>query len=163
MEYFKNTSGFQQALADSRAQVLAGAVGKLTPEESDAYDATMATFATVVGLRSLTRASSAQFSIQRIESELPTIGINTLNSRTFYNKLSRFGEEIYNGARTIPRMVFDKPGEYEFYQSLPTRAKALKEGQPAGGRFPVVAPDKKTYYFDTQAEANTFKKVAGIR
>ena len=119
-KYVSDASGLSQAKADAHAAVLRGAVGKLSPEEMAAYDATMAMYATAVGLRSLTRASSSASSVGRIESELPIIGINTPDSASFYNKLKRLAEEISNGSRGIPNQMFNNPGEREFYATLPT-------------------------------------------
>lgn len=89
-----------QAGASAQAKTLRGVIDKMTPEERDAYDSTMATMSTMAGLRSISRQSAAIGSLQLIERELPKIGINTTSSRQFYDQLQRTAGAIATFANT---------------------------------------------------------------
>jgi hypothetical protein len=119
-QLIENEGGVPNALAKSQSDVMQKAVGELTPEERQAYDATMSLYGTVIGLRSLTKASGAQFSVRQLENELPIIGINSVSSSQVYNRLSRLAEQVYNGTKGNP--VFKK-SERDFYDSQASKMK----------------------------------------
>jgi hypothetical protein len=144
MQLLKNYGGIPQALAASRSKIMQDAIGKLTPEERDAYDSTISSMSTVIGLRSLTKAPATQFSIRAIERELPIVGVNTTDSRQFYDKLGRLGEVVYNGTRGVPPGMFD-PKEIENIRRAPAELAKKKAAAPTGGgqtsgAAPKVAP-----------------------
>jgi hypothetical protein len=128
--------GMPQALADAKAAVQREVVSALTPEEQDAYDATITAFSSTVGLRSLTKASAAEFSVRAIERDIPVIGVNTTSSRMFYDKLAHLGELANNGAKTINDSVMP-PSEKQFYQKKLEDLRTLK-----GKRGALSSPPK---------------------
>jgi hypothetical protein len=108
-------AGVPQALAAAKAQVQQSVLDDLTPEEQEAYDATISAFSSIVGLRSLTGASAAQFSVRALQQDVPVIGVTAKNSAQFKNKLSRAGEIAYNGSKTVSDSVMPK-NEKEYYK-----------------------------------------------
>jgi hypothetical protein len=127
--------GVPQALAESKAAVTGDAIKSLSPQERDAYDAIMSTYGAVVGLRSLTKASAAQFSVKKLEQELPLPGINSTSSRQYYDQLSRLAEQVYNGTRTLGDAVMPKE-EKEFYKKQVGELLKLKQGGSASRTSP---------------------------
>lgn len=97
--------GIPQRLVEGQVANMKDALADLSPEEMEAYNAIMSTYGTVVGLRSLTKASAAQFSIRRLEQEIPIPGWNSHSSKDFYDKMSRLAQEVYGGSRTIPESM----------------------------------------------------------
>jgi len=77
-------------------------ISKLTPEETEAFNAEISSISTVVGLRALTSASSAQFSVKALERDIPIPGFNVFNSAAFNDKMARLAENVYSGSRTVP-------------------------------------------------------------
>jgi hypothetical protein len=124
------------AIADQTNNIMQQAIQSLTKEEREAYDATISTFSTIVGLRSLTRASAAQASVAAIEREIPTIGLFTADSANFNDKLQHLGEVVFNGSKGIPKSMWDQtPGLYEHIQTLPSRMREQRQqGAGGGGR-----------------------------
>lgn len=149
----QNYFGVPQTLADQQTKIMQGAMAKLTPEEREAYDATMSSFSTIVGLRSLTRASAAQSSVQAIEREMPVIGVNTFDSSQFADQLQRLAEVVTNGVKGIPPGMLDSklvqrvnqlPGEMQKLKSGPAKAPASKSAPKTADDFfkahPELAP-----------------------
>ncbi len=134
----KNWIGIPQALSGAKAAVFQSAMAKMTPEERRAYNATMSAFSTIVGLRSLTKASAAQFSARAIEREMPVIGVNTYNSAQFRDQLSHLAEVVYNGTAGVPAAMW-RPGEVEQIKSLPS---ALGKTAPESGSGSAAPWDK---------------------
>ena len=125
MEKYFGVPAAQAAQVNETAQK---AVQDLTPEEREAYDATMSTFATVVGLRSLTKASASAASVGTIEREIPTIGLYTADSQQYLDKLQHLAEIVYNGSKGVPKGMWDQnPGLYEFIQQLPSQTGQMKK------------------------------------
>ena len=80
----------------------------MSPEEKEAYDSIMSSFSTVVGLRSLTKASAAQASVSAIERELPVIGVNTFDSSSLPIRCSDWLEVVSYGVKVrIPKGMLD--------------------------------------------------------
>jgi hypothetical protein len=138
--------GVPTARANATNQIMQKAIQALTPEEREAYDATISTFSTIVGLRSLTKASAAQASVAAIEREIPTIGMFTADSNQFNDKLQHLGEVVYNGSLGVPQGMWNQnKGLYDYIQTLPTKARERRTqggGRSGGG-------GQKTY---TQAD-----------
>jgi len=124
-ELIGNYAGEPQALVGSQTAVLQDVIGSMAPREQEAYNATMAAFGTIIGMRSLTKASAAQFSIKALEREVPLFGINTFSKPQFYDKMAHLAEQVYNGSRTLPI----PQGEKDFYSN-----KVKEFRQMAGGR-----------------------------
>ncbi|HKS75092.1 MAG TPA: hypothetical protein VJQ82_17930 [Terriglobales bacterium] len=133
-----------QELADQQTKIMQEAMSKLTPEEREAYDATMSSFSTIVGLRSLTRASAAQSSVQAIEREMPVIGVNTFDSGQFADQLQRLSEVVNNGVKGIPSGMLD-PNLVKRINGLPAEMQKLKKG-------PAKAPTSKSTAPKTAAD-----------
>ena len=105
--------GLPQALASMQAEIMRNAEADLKkPMERNYYRAVMSAYGAMVGIRSLTKASAAQASVETIERELPLIGINTADREDYLVGLSRLAEIIYNGTKVLPLSKEDK----EFYK-----------------------------------------------
>lgn len=126
----QNYFGVPQKLAEQQTNIMQKAIGDLTPEEKEAYDSVMSSFSTVVGLRSLTRASAAQASVAAIERELPVIGVNTFDSRQYADQLQRLAEVVSNGTKGIPKGMID-PALVDRINRLPGEMQKLKNARPA--------------------------------
>jgi hypothetical protein len=113
----ETAGGYPQLLAQMQATVRDDAIGHLgSDRENDYYDSVMASYAAIVGLRSITRASAAQFSVATIERQMPLLGKNTFSTRQFYDHLARLAEEVYNGTRVMVDQVMPS-GEKQYYKS----------------------------------------------
>ena len=117
-------------VAEQQQQIMNDALTALTPEEREYYNSVMSSFSTIVGLRSLTRASAAQASVAAIERELPVIGVNTVDSNQFADQLQRLSEVVANGVKSIPKGGFDQKIRQRIEQ-LPKEMQALKRGGAA--------------------------------
>jgi hypothetical protein len=127
LEWMRIKTGLPQALADARARAMSSVKEKLTPQEQDAYNALMSAYGAVIGLRSLTKASAAKFSVQRLEQELPLPGVNSTSSRDYYDQLSRLAEQVYNGTRMLPMPENEKT----YYGQQVSELRKLKEAPPS--------------------------------
>jgi hypothetical protein len=160
MTLIKNTGGIPQAIAASQSRIMQDVIGKLTPEEKDAYDATMTTFSTMVGLRSLTKASAAMFSVKAIEREIPVIGVNTTSSRQFEDQLAHVAEIIYNGTRGVPEGMWDKQ-ELERIKSGPSYHMQRKlKTAPSGSGAALPKPGKPGDKLSVE-QASAYLRAAG--
>lgn len=135
----ENYFGVGPKVAEQQAKMMQDTIGSLTPEEREAYDATMSAFGTIVGLRALTKASAAQASVSTIEREMPVIGVNTTNSSQFYDQMQRLAEIVYNGTKGIPEGMWDK-GMLDRLKSLPNEMQKLKKGASASPSGKLSAP-----------------------
>lgn len=144
MQVLENAFGVPSKLAEQSAQIMQTAIAKLTPEEREAYNATMGAFGTIVGLRSLSRASASQASVATIEREMPVIGINTTDSKQFQDQMARLAEQIYNGTKGIPAAMWEKqtPGLLARIKGFPGEAKRNKSAPSPNGK--LSAPASKT-------------------
>jgi len=114
-------------VAEARRRIPQKSMAGMTPREKDALDASVISLSAMVALRSITGAGNAKFSTQALERDLPLIGVNTTDSRQFYNKMSHAAELIWDGARTTYRPLFDQESnEFEFYKNLVPKAIGLK-------------------------------------
>lgn len=100
--WLQNYFHVPQNIAAQQAGMMQDAIKDLTPEEQRAYDATMSAFGTIVGLRSLTRASAAQASVATIEREMPVLGVNSTSKAQFNDQMARLAEIVYNGTKGLP-------------------------------------------------------------
>jgi hypothetical protein len=132
-ELIGNYMGEPQALVGSQTKVLQDVIGSLPPREQEAYNATMASFGTIIGMRSLTKASAAQFSIKALEREVPLFGINTFSKPQFYDKMAHLAEQVYNGSRTLPIPQSEK----DYYANKVTEFRQMAGGRKGG---PSAAP-----------------------
>lgn len=132
-EWLQNALGVPPAVAGQQAKIMQDAISSLTPREQEYYDAVMTSFGTMVGLRSLTKASAALGSVAAIERELPVIGVNTTNSRQFADQSQRLAEEVYNGLQGISPKALQQaaPGLIEHLKSVPGEMQKLKDSTPS--------------------------------
>jgi hypothetical protein len=154
-------------MADARSQVLSGALGQFNQQELDAFDALANSVSTVIGLRSLTKASASNTSAKALENDIPIIGINTVNSHEFYNKMAKLATLVQNGSKGILPGALPKE-ESARYENLPSQIAKLATGGAVPSQTAKVSgltleyPDnkgamqKKT--FKTQAELDKVKK-----
>ncbi len=154
IQLIENAFGVPPKLAEQSAQIMQNALKDLTPEEREAYNATMSAFGTIVGLRSLTRASAAQSLVATIEREMPIIGVNTTNSDQFADQMTRLAEIVYNGTKGVPKAMWEQtPGLLDRIQKLPSEAKKMKKSgaspkgtlQPPADEVKVWNPDKGVF------------------
>lgn len=113
-QWLQNALGVPGAIADQKAQALRDTMKEMTPQEREAYDATMSEMSVMAGLRSLNKSSSALGSIKIIERELPKIGVNVADSRQFNDQLKRVASAIKNAINTpniFPKVRDPKTGE----------------------------------------------------
>jgi hypothetical protein len=145
--WLQNKLGVPGAVATQQANLIKQAMTAMTPEEREAYDATMAEMSVMAGLRSISKSSAAMGSIRLIENEIPKIGINTADSTQFIDQLQKTASAINNAVNTpgiFPRV--NKNGKQvpvgiqaemlERINNLPSELQKLKKG-------PAKAPDSK--------------------
>jgi hypothetical protein len=120
-----NYGGLPQALASSQNEVIEDALNQLSPQEKDMVDTMLAAYGSIVGLRSLTKASAAQASVKKLENELPIPGVNVQDSRQYLNKLSRLAEEVWTGASALSDQVVP---EKQFYKEQVGRLVRARDG-----------------------------------
>lgn len=125
-----NVVGLTSAIAGSQTGVTERALADLKPEERDLLDREIAAYGSIIGLRSITGGSAAQFSAKSIERELPILGVNTASSRQFYNKLASIFHEIKSGSENISADVLKEKPQYE---AAAKRLARLASGQ--GGKL----------------------------
>lgn len=102
LQAISNNSGITAWKAQAANNALGNQLKQMTPEEQNAYNAIITAYSTIIGLRTLTKASAAQFSIKALENELPVPGLNSQSPAAFYDKIGRLGVQIYNGSKTLP-------------------------------------------------------------
>lgn len=129
-EVFTNMLGVPQKIAEQKSGIIQAAINKLTPEEKEYFDSVMSAYSTIVGLRSLTRASASQSSVAAIERELPIIGVNTTDSEQFADQIQRLSEVMYNGTKGVPAGYFD-PALVERIKNAPAEMQKLKTAKPS--------------------------------
>jgi hypothetical protein len=140
-----NYFGVPQKVADQQNKIMEQAVAGLSPEEREAYDSTISSLSTIVGLRASTGAPATNTSIRTIERELPVIGVNTFDSKQFADKMQRLAEVVNNGAKGVPRSMLGED-MHKRIEGLPTEMQKLKGGSPAkapkgDGKAPKTADD----------------------
>jgi len=107
-----NYGGLPELVANIESENTRSILAKLTPEERNLLDQEIAAYGSIIGLRSLTKASAAQFSSKSIERELPLLGYNVNDSKEFLNKISKLAEEVATGTRGLSRLALP---ERDFY------------------------------------------------
>lgn len=158
--WLQNVLHVPQGVASSKNDIIQGALKDLSPKELEAYDSVMSAFSTVVGLRSLTRASAAQGSVQAIERELPLIGINTQNSGQFADQMQRLAEVVYNGTKGVPAGMFD-PEMVKRIQGLPAEMQKLKDARRLSGKLPTPGQGGSAQSFKQNATSSDGKTSIG--
>lgn len=134
--WVQNALNMKPAIADQQTKMMQDAVASLTPQEREAYNATLGAIEGVVGLRKLTGASPAQFSVDAIKQMVPMIGVNTFDGKQFQDKMQRLGAEVVGGSQGIPDAALD-PESKKFMQHI----KGI-EGR--GRKGPAKAPATNT-------------------
>jgi hypothetical protein len=134
-----NYLGKPQLLIDSEMSVMQDVIGKLSPEDQEAYNAEMAAFGTIIGLRSLTRAPATEMTAKSLERELPLFGVNTFSKAQFYDKMSRLAENVYNGSRSLPLPKAEK----DYYAGRIKEYRKMAGGRP-GGTSVAPTPESST-------------------
>lgn len=128
--------GLPQMLAGAKAEQLQEAIGGLKPDEQKLYNKVMSAYGAIIGLRSLTKAGSSNFSMQKIEQEAPIPGLNATNAKQMYDQLANLAEIIYNGTRTLPDTIMPKD-EKEYFKNQVGELLALSNGKkPSSGVQP---------------------------
>lgn len=151
----ETAGGYPQLLAQLQANVREDAIGKLGSDiEKDYYDSVMSSYGAIVGLRSLTKASAASFSVTAIERELPLVGLNSFSTRQYYDQLARLSEQVYNGTRTLVDQVMPA-SEKQYYKSQVdalTKMKNQSKSEPGTGQsnsnLPALSSDPAGLYAD---------------
>ena len=136
-----NSSGFTAAKQEIANSVLSDQLKNMNYDERKAFDSLLTSYSTAIGLRSLTRASAAQFSAQAIENEIPIPGYNSVSAPQFYDQLARLTQQIYNGSRTVPNM--SEPMRQRIQDGVKQFVELSKEGAPAAkGAKPFTPPPR---------------------
>ena len=123
--------GFPRLLASGKAEQLQKTIEDLKPDEQKLYNKVMSAYGAIIGLRSLTKAGSSNFSMQKIEQEAPIPGLNATNSKQMYDQLANLAEIIYNGTRTLPDTIMPKE-EKEYFKNQVGELLALSNGGKKG-------------------------------
>jgi len=87
----------------------------LKPRELEALDATITSFSGVVGWRTLTGASAAQFSVKALERDVPIIGNTAVSSQQFSDKIRRLSNLANTGLGMTSDLVIP-PDKKAFYR-----------------------------------------------
>lgn len=139
-------------VAAQQQRIMEEAIGKLTPEEKEYFNSVMSSFSTIVGLRSLTKASAAQSSVAAIERELPVIGINTFGQDQFLDQSQRLAEVVANGVSNLPKGGVDSKLR-EHIRSLPSEMQKLKDARKGPAKAPAVKGKAATKLVDDLVNA----------
>ncbi len=131
MQLISMKVGLPQMLAGAKAEQLQQAIGGLKPDEQKLYNKVMSAYGAIIGLRSLTKAGSSNFSMQKIEQEAPIPGLNATNASQMYDQLANLAEIIYNGTRTLPDTIMPKD-EKEYFKAQVGELLALSKGGKKG-------------------------------
>jgi hypothetical protein len=131
MQLVSMKMGLPQMLAGAKAEQLQQAIGGLKPDEQKLYNKVMSAYGAIIGLRSLTKAGSSNFSMQKIEQEAPIPGLNATNAAQMYDQLANLAEIIYNGTRTLPDTIMPKE-EKEYFKNQVGELLALSNGGKKG-------------------------------
>jgi hypothetical protein len=140
-DWVKNESGFSAALASARAKVLSGSIGLLTPREKEYVDSFIASMSTVVGLRSISRASAARYSVALLEQELPAIGKGASNATQYYDKLEQLAGVVKAATTGTEKTGVWDPTQLKYAQDLPKKMADLKDKASQSERVKVVSSD----------------------
>lgn len=148
LTYLKKEAGVPQLLAEASADVKENAIGNLSPDLKAAYNAVMSGYGTIIGLRTLTKASGTQFSMEKIEQEMPIPGLNSFSSQQFNDQMSHLAQIIYNASKVMKM----PEGEKDFYKKQVDQY-ATKGKKPNGKVSPPPgaknSPKTAQEYLDT--------------
>lgn len=122
--WISNHFNMPAALADQQTRMMQDAIRALSPQEREAFDSIMSSYSTIVGLRSLTRASAAQSSVAAIEREMPAIGLNTFGKDQFIDQMRRLAEVVKNGTKGVNAAMLG-PELTSQIESIPGKLDAL--------------------------------------
>jgi hypothetical protein len=135
----KNYGGVPQALIASQLSINKDIIGKLSPEETRAFNSVVSSLSTVMGLRSLTKASAAKFSVAALERDVPVPGLNAMSAAAFNDKMARLAEEVYTGSRTVPlpqeerKYIEALPGKFRDKAQPKSKSKSAPNTPPKLG------------------------------
>ena len=134
-DWMSNSAGWTASKAEAEANVRKNIFDQiqdpaLKDEVMQAYNATMTAFGTAVGLRKLTGASAAKFSVKAIENELPVLGVNTFNEHDLYDRLSRLAVQVKNGAASTIDTAWNAKGERDKYLNYDKLMQERKSQSP---------------------------------
>ncbi len=100
--WLQNALGVPQANAEMAQKIREDAIKDLKPEEREAVNAIVDAFSAIPAIRSVTKGVASQASIEALERDVPAIGWNTMDSKTFRDKMARLGEYFYQGKKFLP-------------------------------------------------------------
>lgn len=146
----ENALGLPATVARQKAEILQKAFSQMTPEERQAYNATIAAKEAVIGgLRSTSRSSSAQFAVKAMQDLVPVIGVNVFDGDTFRDRMRRLSGVMVDGTRGIPNAAWDAQQAKirDRILNLPKEA-AASAGPARAPATPAAKPkkgDTKTY------------------
>lgn len=148
----QNAFGVPQKLAEQKSKIISDVVSKLPPDEQEYINSVMSSFASAVGLRSLSKASASQSSVRSIEREYPTIGAGSgvTNSNSYNDKLKRIYLDLDNAFSNLPRGAIDAKFSRQM-DSLHQEMKKLNNGAPA--KAPAVKGKAATKLVDDLVNA----------
>lgn len=156
----RNYSGTPGAVAESEAEKMRETLDALKPKEAEMINRLFSTYGTLPGLRSITKASAAKFSMLNMEREVPIPGMNVRTKRAFYDKMQTLAEEVNNGWKGVPPMMLNK-GEREYdlkeQEELAGKAKGTSKGK-AKSAPPSAATDPESAA-DAYIKKHTASKV----
>jgi len=142
-----NAFGVPLELAKQKTQIAIDAAKKLTPREQEYVNAFFASMATSVGMRSLTRQSATEATVNSIAKEIPRLGsITTPNSAAYKRQLEKMYAEGERGARGIPNLIIGP--DKALLDSVPAKLAAIKTkgGNAKGGVSELPKnPDANAY------------------
>lgn len=157
--WLQNKLGVPGAVAEQNAGMLRDALSALTPEERQAYDATMSEMSVMAGLRSISKSSAAISNIRLIENEIPKLG-TAASSAQYLDQMQRIGNAMRNAVHTPglfpmihdPQTGKDKPvgisaDIIKQLDDLPNTINELKKGSG-----PAKAPPSKSTTETTKAQ-----------
>lgn len=159
--YMNTVGGVPGLLAAAKAQ-LQKANMPLKPEEQAAYDAVMSSYSTVIGLRSLTKASAAQASVTKIENEIPIPGYNVANSQQFYDQLSKLAEVMANGMRTLPDYAMS-PEDKKYFSDLVDKYGRQGAGGVTRKGLPKIGGTDTGGAGDIDIDGSIMRKIQAIK
>lgn len=135
-----NQLGIPAAIAGQQARMMQEAIGALSPAEHEAYDATILSAEGIIGLRRLTGASPSQQSVRAIQEAMPVIGVNTIDTRQFYDRMERLAVEFAAGTRGIPTAGFDAETQKQIREinALPEKLAQRRQSAPKSAPRPAA-------------------------
>jgi hypothetical protein len=128
-------AGMPQALAAAQQNVREDVIGTLKdhPEEMDAYDTAINAYGSQVGMRAINKGTATNLSIEKLENELPLIGLSAMNQRQYYNKMGRLAENLHGAFRTVPLSKAEK----QYFDSQVKEMDRRSGAAPSAGGLPA--------------------------